>query len=112
MTIKQFSEKYHVSRRKIDYWTNIGCLHPTFKENNYRDYGENCEKEMKLLIIFEAAGFMAASDFKVLLERFMNGFLLYDYKYLLSMLDEEQKKSEDLFKFAKAYLKDIARDKN
>ena len=51
MLIKEFCEKFGVSRRNIDYWTNIGLLHPDIHENGYRDYGEQAEKEIGYIFI-------------------------------------------------------------
>lgn len=51
MRIKEFCEKYGVSRRSIDYWTYLGLLHPEVHENGYRDYGEQAESEIEYIFI-------------------------------------------------------------
>lgn len=51
MLIKEFCEKFGVSRRNIDYWTNLGLLHPVVNENGYRDYGEQAEAEIGYIFI-------------------------------------------------------------
>ena len=51
MMIKEFAEKYGVSRRDIDYWTNCGLLHPRVMSNGYRDYGQRAEDEMQNILV-------------------------------------------------------------
>ncbi len=51
MLIKDFCEKYGVTRRNIDYWTNLGLLHPEIHENGYRDYGDRAESEIGYIFI-------------------------------------------------------------
>ena len=46
--IADFCKKYGVNRRSVDYWTNIGILHPKVNSSNhYRDYSVEAEREMK-----------------------------------------------------------------
>ena len=58
MKISEFAEKYGVDRRSIDYWTNIGLLHPdeTSIEGSYRVYGKKAEEEIKKILIAKAMG--------------------------------------------------------
>lgn len=54
MTIKEFAEKYCVTKREIDYWTNLGLLHCTSDEENgngRRIYDSKSEEEIKLILI-------------------------------------------------------------
>lgn len=51
MMIKEFAEKYQVERRTIDYWTNLGLLHPLVLDNGYRVYGEEAEQEMENILV-------------------------------------------------------------
>ncbi len=51
MMIKEFCEKYGVTRRNVDYWTSLGLLHPETYENGYRDYGEQAESEIGCIFI-------------------------------------------------------------
>ena len=60
MNIKEFSEKYSVDKRSIDYWTNLGFLHPGKSEKGsnsrkYRDYTP-CEKEIMKILVLKNAG--------------------------------------------------------
>ena len=58
MKINEFAEKYGVDKRSIDYWTNLGLLHPdgTSDGNGYRIYGTEAEKEIKKILIVKAMG--------------------------------------------------------
>ena len=57
MTIKEVADRYHVSTREVDYWTNLGLIHPKVDENNkYRDYTPSAEKEVIITVIMKAAG--------------------------------------------------------
>lgn len=39
MTINEFCKKHNVSRKNVDYWTNLGLIQPKVdKTNGYRDY--------------------------------------------------------------------------
>lgn len=51
MTIVEFAKVYGVSRREIDYWTNINLLHPVIRANGYRDYGKQAEDEVKIILV-------------------------------------------------------------
>ncbi|MDF2856282.1 MAG: hypothetical protein K0Q87_2133 [Neobacillus sp.] len=39
----------NVSKRKIDYYTQIGLLHPARTDSNYRLYGEECVQTLELV---------------------------------------------------------------
>ena len=64
MRIGEISKKYGVTRREVDYWTNLGLLHsddvdedPVVElSNSYRNYGSKAEEELKKLIILKAMG--------------------------------------------------------
>lgn len=51
LTITEFAKVYGVTKREIDYWTSIDLLHPVVKNNGYRDYGEQAEDEIKVILI-------------------------------------------------------------
>lgn len=51
MTITEFAKVYGVSKREIDYWTNINLLHPVVRDNGYRDYGNRAEDEIKMILV-------------------------------------------------------------
>ena len=57
MNIGDFAAKYSVTKREIDYWTDLGLIHPKINEKNgYQIYDAENEKEIKYVIIMKAAG--------------------------------------------------------
>lgn len=60
MKIGELAEKYNVSAREVDYWTNLGLLHSVDQgvgyPNSYRNYGEASEREIKKILILKAMG--------------------------------------------------------
>ena len=70
MKIAEFADKYGVDRRSIDYWTNIGLLHPdgTSEGNGYRVYGEKAEEEIKKILIAKAMGGSPLEEYVDLLD--------------------------------------------
>jgi len=48
MKIGEFSEKFHITKETVRYYTDIGLLTPV-KMGNYYDYNPSCEKEMRLI---------------------------------------------------------------
>ena len=57
MRIKQFAEKYNLSNDKIRFYEKEGLLHPTRLQNGYRFYGEQCEKNIKFIIVLKQLRF-------------------------------------------------------
>lgn len=55
MKINEFAEKYGLDKRQVDYYTNLGLIHPDGKQTNgYREYGPQAEEEAKLILIIDA----------------------------------------------------------
>ena len=52
MTIGEFSKKYGLDIRHVNYLTDIGRIHPkTTRKGHYRDYGSEAEEEIKRILI-------------------------------------------------------------
>lgn len=52
--ISDFCMKYGVKKRSVDYWTNLGLIHPNVNpRNGYRDYGEIAEEEVKDILLVQ-----------------------------------------------------------
>ena len=56
MNITKFAEKYGVTKRDIEYWTELGLLHPTdgekmSKNGKWREYNDNNDSEIKKILI-------------------------------------------------------------
>lgn len=58
MRIGELAEKYGVTTREVDYWTNLGLLHTQRCEysNEYRNYDDKSEGEIKKILIMKAMG--------------------------------------------------------
>lgn len=57
LKVNDLVKKYDVSKREIDYWTNLGLLTPEkVEENGYRLYGEKSEEELKMILIANSMG--------------------------------------------------------
>lgn len=55
--IKEFTEKYGVERREVDYWTNLGLIRYSVDEqNSYRNYTKESEEDIKRIIVIKAMG--------------------------------------------------------
>ena len=48
MQIKQFAKKYQIQADKIRYYEKKNLLKPKRRENRYREYNEECEKQLSL----------------------------------------------------------------
>lgn len=69
MRINELSKKYGVDRRAIDYYSNLGLLHYTIEgSNGYRDYNEECEKELQKILIVLAMGVKPIDKYVAMLD--------------------------------------------
>lgn len=57
MYIKQFASKYQLSVDTIRFYEKEGILNPKRLVNGYRFYDEQCEKNIKLILVFKELGF-------------------------------------------------------
>lgn len=57
MKIKDFAKKYQIQADTIRYYEKENILKPKRLENGYREYDEECEKQLKLIIILKQLGF-------------------------------------------------------
>lgn len=48
MQIKYFAEKYQIQTDTIRYYEKENLLKPTRRENGYREYNEDSEKQLQL----------------------------------------------------------------
>ncbi len=107
MKIQEFAEKYGMEKRRIDYLTNLGFLHPEVDEHNgYRDYNQVCEEEAKRIIIIEAMGWSVT-------ERTIQKLSVYDEfeveNVVLPLIEAERKRLEERTKKAIAFANEMQR---
>lgn len=57
MQIKGFAEKYQIQTDTIRYYEKEGLLKPNRRDNGYRDYDEDCEKQLQLIVVLKQMGF-------------------------------------------------------
>lgn len=57
MQIKGFAEKYLLQADTIRYYEKENLLKPKRRENGYREYDEECEKQIQLIIVLKELGF-------------------------------------------------------
>ncbi|MGM0834699.1 MAG: MerR family transcriptional regulator [Bacillota bacterium] len=57
MQIKDFAEKYDLQADTIRYYEKENILKPKRRDNGYREYDEECEKQIQLIIVLKELGF-------------------------------------------------------
>lgn len=57
MQIKDFAKKYQIQADTIRYYEKENILKPKRRENGYREYDEECEKQLQLIIVLKQLGF-------------------------------------------------------
>lgn len=56
MTIKEISNKHHVSQTTLRYYENIGIISPVTRKNGIRDYQDSDEKAIETVLKMRKAG--------------------------------------------------------
>ncbi|PQD93891.1 MarR family transcriptional regulator [Pradoshia eiseniae] len=57
MQIKDFSKKYKIQTDTIRYYEKEQILKPKRRDNGYREYDEDSEKQLQLIIVLKHLGF-------------------------------------------------------
>ncbi|CAI6079874.1 Mercuric resistance operon regulatory protein [Paenibacillus sp. JJ-100] len=57
MRIKDFAIKYQIQPDTLRYYEKEGLLNPIRRENGYRDFDEECEKQIQLITVLKQLGF-------------------------------------------------------
>lgn len=57
MKIKDFANKYQMQTDTIRYYEKESLLNPIRRENGYREFNEECEKQIQLIIVLKQLGF-------------------------------------------------------
>lgn len=57
MKIKDFANKYQIQTDTIRYYEKENLLSPIRRENGYREFDEECEKQIQLIIVLKQLGF-------------------------------------------------------
>lgn len=104
LTITEFAKVYGVSKREIDYWTNIDLLHPVVKDNGYRDYGDQAEREIKIVLIATMLDYpgplenkydrlinLSDEEWKVVMKRLFNKINNLQKRYNVAYLEVQRR---------------------
>ncbi|GAA0136115.1 MerR family transcriptional regulator [Paenibacillus sp. YSY-4.3] len=57
MKINDFANKYQIQTDTIRYYEKENLLTPIRRENGYREFDEECEKQIQLIIVLKQLGF-------------------------------------------------------
>lgn len=57
MQIKDFAKKYQIHTDTIRYYEKESILKPKRRDNGYREYDKDCEKQLQLIIVLKQLGF-------------------------------------------------------
>ena len=57
MQIKDFAKKYQIQTDTIRYYEKESILKPKRRDNGYREYDEDSEKQLQLIIVLKQLGF-------------------------------------------------------
>ncbi|MEC0239049.1 MerR family transcriptional regulator [Paenibacillus dokdonensis] len=57
MKITDFANKYQIQTDTIRYYEKENLLNPLRRENGYREFDEECEKQLQLIIVLKQLGF-------------------------------------------------------
>jgi MerR family transcriptional regulator, Zn(II)-responsive regulator of zntA len=57
MKIKDFANKYQIQTDTIRYYEKENLLNPIRRENGYREFGDECEKQIRLIVVLKQLGF-------------------------------------------------------
>lgn len=106
MKIDEFAKLFGQSKRNVDYWTNLGLLHPKINEDNgYRDYGEEAKEDMKKIAILKSAGMKLDKDHLTLITLAEKNPEVK--KMLRSLIEGMREKATKQYNAALAFLKEV-----
>lgn len=69
MQIKDFAEKYQLQADTLRFYEKENILKPNRRENGYREYDVECEKQIQLIIVLKELGFTLKEIQQVLILR-------------------------------------------
>ncbi|GIP47909.1 MerR family transcriptional regulator [Paenibacillus timonensis] len=69
MKIKDFASKYHLQTDTLRFYEKENLLNPIRRENGYREFDDECEKQIQLIIVLKQLGFTIKEIQQLLLIR-------------------------------------------
>lgn len=101
MRISDFAEKYGISTREVNYWTDLGLIHNDQNgSGGYRDYGPKAEEEIKKVLIAKAMNVRSIEKCVKMLDALPRELWK---PVVLKAIDEETKRISQLHTWAKIY---------
>lgn len=98
MKIKQFAEKYQIQADTIRFYEKENLLKPTRRENGYREYNEESEKQLQLIIVLKQLGF-SIKEIQQLLVLSAESITPECNKASVGLFDQKNSKLEDKIEF-------------
>lgn len=98
MKIKQFAEKYQIQADTIRFYEKENLLKPTRRENGYREYNEESEKQLQLIIVLKQLGF-SIKEIQQLLVLSAESITPECNKASVGLFDQKISKLEDKIEF-------------
>ncbi|WP_339818697.1 MerR family transcriptional regulator [Paenibacillus sp. FSL R7-0216] len=69
MKIKEFANKYQIQTDTLRFYEKENLLNPIRRENGYREFDDECEKQIQLIIVLKQLGFSIKEIQQLLLIR-------------------------------------------
>ncbi|MGP0585599.1 MerR family transcriptional regulator [Paenibacillus timonensis] len=69
MKIKEFANKYQIQTDTLRFYEKENLLNPIRRENGYREFDDECEKQIQLIIVLKQLGFTIKEIQQLLLIR-------------------------------------------
>ena len=105
MKIKDFASKYQVQPNTVRYYEKVSLLSPIRQENNYRDFDEECEKQIQLIIVLKQLGFTIKEIQQLLMLREDPSLSAECKDTTVLLLDQKIMKLEERIQFYQQALK-------
>lgn len=105
MKIKDFASKYQIQPDTIRYYEKVSLLNPVRRENNYRDFDEECEKQIQLIIVLKQLGFTIKEIQQLLILREDPSLSTECKDTAVSLLNQKIMKLEERIRFYQQALK-------
>ncbi|KGR75420.1 MerR family transcriptional regulator [Ureibacillus sinduriensis] len=105
MKIKDFANKYQIQIDTIRYYEKENILTPIRQKNGYREFDEECEKQIQLIIVLKQLGFSIKEIQQLLILRDDQSISNECKESTLSLLDQKIMKLEERVQFYQRALK-------
>lgn len=105
MKIRDFADKYQIQTDTIRYYEKENLLTPIRRENGYREFDEECEKQIRLIIVLKQLGFTIKEIQQLLLLRDNKSISTECKDTTVLLFDQKIMKLEEKVRFYQQALK-------